>query len=63
MLKLKWPRGKYNGRRITGFGVDARLDVALWLWKPRASWNWGQPYFRWLFFIIRLNPVYHYLDR
>lgn len=24
---MKWPRGKYNGKRVVGFVVKARLDV------------------------------------
>jgi hypothetical protein len=29
---MKWPRGKYNGRRIVGFDVRARLDLLVWSW-------------------------------
>ena len=60
---LRWPRGKYNGRRITGLSVKVRFDVAMFQWKPRASWDFGTPYFAWLFVIMNIEPIYHYLDR
>lgn len=27
---MKWPRGKYNGKRIVGFDVKVRCDVTHW---------------------------------
>lgn len=27
---MKWPRGKYNGRRIGGFFVKVRFDILWW---------------------------------
>ena len=32
---MRWPRGKYNGRRIVGFRVIIALDVRSW------SLRWG----------------------
>lgn len=60
---LRWPRGKYNGRRITGVSVKVRFDLAHCMWKPKASWSFGMPYFAWLFVIVNIEAVYHYLDR
>lgn len=31
---MKWPRGKYNGRRIVGIRVILALNVHKWHWKP-----------------------------
>jgi hypothetical protein len=30
---MKWPRGKYNGRRIVGFEVQVRFDLVSWGWS------------------------------
>lgn len=57
-----WPRGKYNGKRITGVSVKVRFDVSFCYWRPRASWNFGMPYFGWLFFIVNIETIYHCLD-
>lgn len=27
---MKWPRGRYNGQRITGVEVKVRLDLRWW---------------------------------
>lgn len=27
---MRWPRGKYNGRRIVGFETKVRLDLSWW---------------------------------
>jgi hypothetical protein len=27
---MKWPRGKYNGRRIVGFEIIIAIDVTNW---------------------------------
>lgn len=35
---MKWPRGKYNGRRIVGFVLKIKLDVCCWsLTIPRGG--------------------------
>lgn len=31
---MKWPRGKYNGRNITGIEVKFVIDLAYWQWLP-----------------------------
>jgi hypothetical protein len=61
-LASYWPRGRYNGRRITGFALKLRVDVASWWWCPRGEWGWGAPMVRWLCFTLLAEPQYHYLD-
>jgi hypothetical protein len=34
MWKPRWPRGRYNGRRIVGVEVKIILDLSYWYWKP-----------------------------
>lgn len=36
---MKWPRGKYNGKRIIGFSVDFKFTVDYWTLK--FMWNIG----------------------
>lgn len=31
---MKWPRGKYNGRRIVGIEFKLKLDLTTWRWLP-----------------------------
>ena len=57
-----WPRGRYNGRRITGFALRLQVDVAAWSWRPQAEWGWGAPMARWLCFALFAEARYHYLD-
>jgi hypothetical protein len=39
---MRWPRGRYNGKRIIGFAVHVRVRVTHW-WLA-AEWNYGNPY-------------------
>jgi len=39
---MKWPRGKYNGRRIVGVRVQVMLNIRYWDFHMR--WNFGEPY-------------------
>lgn len=55
---MKWPTGKYNGRRIEGFKVSLALHVLHWFWKPVFGYNFGQPYFIWLCITLRGEPNY-----
>jgi hypothetical protein len=41
-MKLRWPRGRYNGQKIVGFKFSISIDI-LW-WILAASWNFGEPY-------------------
>lgn len=54
----KWPRGKYNGRRIDGFRFSFSLHLLRWYWKPKMSWNFGEPYFIWFCFNLRVEANY-----
>lgn len=50
---MRWPRGKYNGKRIDGFYVSLQLHLLYWQWRPLFQRNWGEPYFIWLCFTLR----------
>lgn len=47
---VRWPSGKYNGRRIGGFQIDFKLNILGW-WKIKMRWCHGEPY-------LRFGPVY-----
>jgi hypothetical protein len=59
---MNWPRGKHNGKRITGWNIPLCFDVALTDWLPRFECSLGGPYFRWLWFTVRGEVNYHYQD-
>lgn len=45
-ILMKWPRGRYNGRRIVGFRITFALNVLSWNWKPIVglhcgAFHWG----------------------
>jgi hypothetical protein len=61
-LASYWPRGRINGRRITGFELRLRVDIAHWEWLPRAEWGYGVPMVRWLCFLLVAEARYHFLD-
>ena len=61
-MKFRWPRGRYNGKRIAGFSLKVGLDLIWWHWKPVCRWNFGQPFVWWLCFNLRAEPVYHFND-
>lgn len=54
---MKWPRGKYNGKRIGGFKVEFELNFA-WIMPFHFAWtSWSHvlcigP------IIIRCDPTY-----
>lgn len=33
---MKWPCGRYNGRRIVGIPLLLRIDVTRWDWRPHV---------------------------
>ena len=55
---MRWPRGKYNGRRIEGFQLLLKLHLLWWRWKPLMHWNFGEPRFTWLCITIMASPKY-----
>jgi hypothetical protein len=59
---MRWPRGKYNGRRIEGFRLHFVLHVLDWYWKPLLHWNHGEPRFSWLCFTWMACAQYVYWD-
>ena len=44
---MKWPRGRYNGRRIVGIEFYIVIDVTDWRWIPVIGHHVGM--FHWLF--------------
>ena len=50
---MKWPRGKYNGRRIQGMRIAIAVHVREWRLRSIMRWNFGEPYFLWLCFTFR----------
>ena len=57
-MKIRWPRGRYNGRRITGGKVSFGFDLSMFDWRPTARMNFGQPYFIWLGFVFRAERTF-----
>lgn len=55
---MRWPRGKYNGKRIVGFSVKVRFIITSFYIKPQYSWNFGEPYICWLGFFINTGGEY-----
>lgn len=51
-MKIKWPRGKYNGRRITGFQIKLAFDVKIFLWFPEIRCQHGVFRAHWLGFNV-----------
>lgn len=60
---VRWPRGRYNGRRITGIEVRLVWRCDMFDWLPTAKWNYSEPFFIWLGFQIRIARTFHYSDR
>lgn len=60
---MRWPRGKYNGRRITGLSVKVRFDISMILWKPRIRLDYQPFAIAWLVVIVNIETMYHYMDR
>jgi hypothetical protein len=44
----RWPRGRYNGRRIVGVELKIIIDLSYWYWKPvQVKYGGGD---HWLYF-------------
>lgn len=57
---VKWPRGKYNGRRIVGIEFKIRLDVTRWYLVPVCGggvWKFSGGFY-WLCFMTWTNWNY-----
>jgi hypothetical protein len=55
---MRWPRGKYNGRSVTGLDISFRIDLEIWRWRPIAGCNFASPFVAWACFRLRIDPVY-----
>ncbi len=60
-VKIRWPRGRHNGRRITGFKITAGIDLAHCEWRPIISWRFWH-WIHWLWFLLRFETTYHFND-
>jgi hypothetical protein len=61
-MKIRWPRGRFNGRRIVGLTGKVSIDLSWWNWRPCIAWNHGNPYLLWLCLQLRGEAVYHFED-
>ncbi len=53
---MKWPRGKYNGRRIMGIDFHIKIQCEDWFWLPlRVKYCGG---LHWLCFMTWTQFVY-----
>ena len=55
---MKWPTGKWNGERISGFKFSITINILRWRFVPRIGWNFAEPYFMWLPVTVRLYAEY-----
>lgn len=55
---MNWPKGKHNGRLIEGVHISMSLHLLTWFWRPRCSWNFGEPYLIWLCLSLRAKTEY-----
>ena len=44
---MRWPKGRYNGRRIIGIEFKIAIDITDWRWLPVIGHHAGM--FHWLF--------------
>ena len=53
MTALHWPRGRYNGRRIVGLDIHAKIDVTAWRMRWFGAYGqclWVGPLRVWISF-------------
>jgi hypothetical protein len=36
-LLERWPKGKYNGKRIAGFALSFKVNLFWWDWRLRLT--------------------------
>lgn len=53
---IKWPREKFNGKKIVGFEIGFRFRIGMWNWKPHTVKHFGL--FHWLCFTLKCEAVY-----
>ena len=34
---MRWPHGRYNGRRIVGIAIRMEIDILTWWWGVRCQ--------------------------
>jgi hypothetical protein len=61
-LRPRWPRGKYNGRRITGADLKLTWRTDFIDIKPELRCRHGQFMFLWLGFRVTTEATYHFHD-
>lgn len=54
---FKWPRGRYNGKRIVGITFKFEIDLSNWFWRPVTVWKYAGG-FHWLCFWTWTNWNY-----
>jgi hypothetical protein len=52
-MKIRWPRGRINGNRISGFAVKIRFNILWWAFKIGALAGT---------FMIHVGPLHVWLD-
>jgi|APGre2960657404_1045060.scaffolds.fasta_scaffold07583_3 hypothetical protein len=59
---MKLPRGKWNGRRITGLELKISWRYDYLLACPHFHWKWGELVLLLLGLRLQITPTYHYRD-
>lgn len=62
MVSPRWPRGRYNSKRITGFRLHFSMRTDAYTWWPVIRWNYANPIAAWLIVRVDAEAVYHYHD-
>ena len=51
---MKWPRGRYNGKRIIGVSIKFKFSIEYFQWLPRVMkytnclrWLWFYLWIEW----------------
>jgi len=60
MIKLKWPRGKYNGKRIDGIKISLSIHLTYWNFMLRVKCLFGYIVLEFLCFTLRVSVEYDY---
>lgn len=57
-MKLRWPRGKWNGRRIVGIDLAFKIDIRRCYLIPHWQGWWHSGSIHWLWFRTWINWNY-----
>ena len=55
---FRWPRGKYNGRKIVGLELRFCVDLSWFRFVPHFRWRIGEPLLLWLCFSLHAKARY-----